>query len=988
MRESNFAFPAQNRASVCISSQLYDRRALDTSSSLPLFNSLTHLTYLTSTSPRIREIMTMDGGLERLVRILLDFCISPPPPDNPAVLYGLLPPNHHPAPPVPTLNPKSFDKQAAYRFSLAFQSVVNIGVRGNEPIRARVVQAGMLEVVGCILEAWLANKGFAVGPSSSATGIPRETREQRAARRQAQAEQRTRQQAQELARALERQQIARSDFERIARRRTGRATADETTTEDDDMPLADPVPARLDRSNASSPSPPPDPQSAAASVDTDADTSTDISTNTTPAGSNTPTGAVEVPGRDRSGTIIARPVWDHNAPTVRRPHRARDRQGTIRQGSVSASTSRGPSRPETETEDDGDGDVDMDRDQVGLTSTSPSPEPMSMPIPHNAQGSPHTRRTVGIVSDASPTNAPGASLELNSDAHIIINQDQDVGEGIVSLEANDDFAMGAPPGAPGAIEPARTVRAADHAGTIRRARNGTDVTPRAVNVSLPFTGNAGTGRNRGQDSDEGGQETTPVRPNAPMQRNLPLPAVRNLGQPNDNNANTNAVRAATVGQIVHHHHHRDPESGLYRDEDVLVSLQLLAYLSKYPHVRQAFYKPRTSFHPAAANLPNPAVAERERQTAAAVPPAPTAGPSHRPGDVLTPSPGSPFYHGRGAAGASGAGAGSGFFKTFGRGKEKEKEKERIAFVPPAPTPAAPRPPPRQTNMFSLIERFTFRPSSSESDLPNPPPTLPADIQYWAGVIMRNACRKDENRGGIRQCANMLCGRWESYPREFAKCRRCRKAKYCGKECQSTAWSEGHRFWCSAKEEETTEGAARDGAEEGDEARAAARERRSDRDRDRERVRERVNATTAAGGMDHAEIARAVAHAVRQVDRTVPPPADGARHAGWGRAYYEPSPFANGAGPEGEMGGAQFMPAARGARAAEESTGGRRRAETMPGGMVPVVDSPAPLRALDRSRFFNSPARGDVAAIAGPSRILPQDEGELFAITGDLSMDID
>ncbi|EEB88090.1 hypothetical protein MPER_14281, partial [Moniliophthora perniciosa FA553] len=41
-------------------------RALDTTSPLPLFNSLTHLAYLTSTSPRIREIMTMDGGLERL----------------------------------------------------------------------------------------------------------------------------------------------------------------------------------------------------------------------------------------------------------------------------------------------------------------------------------------------------------------------------------------------------------------------------------------------------------------------------------------------------------------------------------------------------------------------------------------------------------------------------------------------------------------------------------------------------------------------------------------------------------------------------------------------------------------------------------------------------------------------------------------------------------------------------------------------------------
>lgn len=28
----------------------------------------------------------------------------------------------------------------------------------------------------------------------------------------------------------------------------------------------------------------------------------------------------------------------------------------------------------------------------------------------------------------------------------------------------------------------------------------------------------------------------------------------------------------------------------------------------------------------------------------------------------------------------------------------------------------------------------------------------------------------------------------------AKCWRCRKAKCCGKECRSTAWSEGYRFW--------------------------------------------------------------------------------------------------------------------------------------------------------------------------------------------------
>lgn len=50
----------------------------------------------------------------------------------------------------------------------------------------------------------------------------------------------------------------------------------------------------------------------------------------------------------------------------------------------------------------------------------------------------------------------------------------------------------------------------------------------------------------------------------------------------------------------------------------------------------------------------------------------------------------------------------------------------------------------------------------------------------------------------------MCGRWESFPREFAKCRRCRKAKYCGKECQSVAWSDGHRFWCSVKDPEDGE----------------------------------------------------------------------------------------------------------------------------------------------------------------------------------------
>jgi hypothetical protein len=50
-----------------------------------------------------------------------------------------------------------------------------------------------------------------------------------------------------------------------------------------------------------------------------------------------------------------------------------------------------------------------------------------------------------------------------------------------------------------------------------------------------------------------------------------------------------------------------------------------------------------------------------------------------------------------------------------------------------------------TNVFSLVEWLMFGPSPSENALPNPP-FLPPEIQYWAGVIMRNACRKDESRG--------------------------------------------------------------------------------------------------------------------------------------------------------------------------------------------------------------------------------------------------
>ncbi|KAJ7703773.1 hypothetical protein B0H16DRAFT_1829447 [Mycena metata] len=235
---------------------------------------------------------------------------------------------------------------------------------------------------------------------------------------------------------------------------------------------------------------------------------------------------------------------------------------------------------------------------------------------------------------------------------------------------------------------------------------------------------------------------------------------------------------------VHVHAHAHP-TGPYRDEDVLLSLQLLAYLSKYPHVRQAFYKRRHGFHPASALAL--AAAEAQPPTEVALPKAPELSRERE--------------REKGRA-SQGQGQQLAFLRAFGvsgGGKEKEKGKAPVGASPSTsrvaaavtttiPTPAAST---SKTTSGSGWRRM-YRSAESAAKLPQ-------EIQYWAGMIMRNACRKDDSRGGIRQCANMLCGRWEEYPREFAKCRWCRKAKYCGKECQSTAWSEGHRFWCSAKE---------------------------------------------------------------------------------------------------------------------------------------------------------------------------------------------
>lgn len=147
-----------------------------------------------------------------------------------------------------------------------------------------------------------------------------------------------------------------------------------------------------------------------------------------------------------------------------------------------------------------------------------------------------------------------------------------------------------------------------------------------------------------------------------------------------------------------------PNALMPRDEDVLMGLQLLAYISKYCYLRHYFQQTHL--------VPRLRV-DREVEKMYGVKPG--ASPNAEP-----------------------------------------TEDELEEFLQPD-----------DYNIFPLVEKFTVRCHSK-------------DMQYWACVVMRNLCRKDDARGGIRQCANYQCGKWEEYPRQFAKCRRCRRTKYCSK----------------------------------------------------------------------------------------------------------------------------------------------------------------------------------------------------------------
>ncbi|KAG8962269.1 hypothetical protein FRC03_004467, partial [Tulasnella sp. 419] len=603
MRESNFSFAVQSRASVVISSQLYDRRALDSTSPLPLSNSLTHLTYLTSTSPRIREILTLDGGLERLVRLLREFCARPPPPRKPRAIYGLLPPpksqsNHagksSTSTSDPTVSPlQSFDRQAAIRFSLAFQCVVNIGVRGSESVRSRVVQAGMLDVVSAVLECWLVSKGFAVCPSPTGSGAPRESKEVRVQRRLELLERRQRDgnavPAAELARALSglpAQTREHHDSTSITvTSRTQRGNQDQSSgtpasasqdqsrfesSQDEGQSLQrrDTLRAldsgRVNPSSSSTaPLPIPHRRSSNGTPSTSGNVSEDTSANVTPAGGNTPTGSITVSSRERSGTVVARPMWDSDQSQAPRQSR---RNST--------------SRPSTSTSRNHDTDDDI--------ITEPEQES------EDNRNNEHPTRMAVIIQPDPPEGSMDMILDQGTEGINLQGVGMGVEQGIVNLDiqTNDDLAMGAPPGAPGAVPVARHT---EH----------TPASPPGATTTSPTTVNPGAATPRASDDLT---PRVPIRPLASGTPQQPQATPRDLVSPTTVPPATRPTQTISPEQLALHAFtstagmssagvDNEQSGGPYREEDVLLSLQLLAYLSKYPHVRQAFYKPRVPLGP-------------------------------------------------------------------------------------------------------------------------------------------------------------------------------------------------------------------------------------------------------------------------------------------------------------------------------------------------------------------------------------------------------
>ncbi|KAK3359924.1 hypothetical protein B0T25DRAFT_114740 [Lasiosphaeria hispida] len=621
MREVNFSIPNVNKASVGITTALYDRRALDCTSTLPLINSLNHLAYLTTSSARIRDILTVDGGIERLVCILKQG--------------------------------RSKDMMDSWKWNLAFQCVVNIGVRGTEAVRTRVVEADMVPVIATILDNYIK--------------VIEKIRE-----KAEEAEQKTKGSHRHRLNGSSRVHKS-SSFSS----RAGNLEVDQRSFRRQAPPPSIDVSATL------------------------AGPSTTVVQSNTDATPTAPQFQV-TPPPERTPFVTQRSHHHHHSTRSQEsrhsmPSPPRQLIQSLAPTIASMDTADG-FRPVRETDRLASmvpfPPVTLGSQPASPTTPLPPPQirsPTVRPASVLAPGTrsrrrPSIRHQHSTSVEADDLNADSMASDESPDAEMSGTTEIQPAVGIqdITMDDSDTIIAGA------AIElTTPTVSETQEAGTFNITHQG------AVDGSI--VNNTPTQ-----------VPTIGLSPNRPTIVSPPQPTLPNASVPR-----------YLVGQVT-----PNPQmlAAMPRDEDVLMSLQLLAYVSKYCNLRKYFQK---------SHLVPKLKIGKELQ-------------------LLD-------------------GVDSQVLEAEMEADDDACEEEYLL--------------PNDLNIFPLVEKFTVRYHS-------------ADMQYWAGVVMRNLCRKDDTKGGIRQCAYWQCGKWEEFTRQFAKCRRCRRTKYCSKECQKSAWA-FHRHWCIA-----------------------------------------------------------------------------------------------------------------------------------------------------------------------------------------------
>lgn len=582
MREVNFSIPNVNKASVNITTTLYDRRALDCTSTLPLINSLNHLAYLTTSSARIRDILTVDGGIERLVCILKEG--------------------------------RSNNLMEMWKWSLAFQCVVNIGVRGSEIVRTRVVEADMVPVIATILDNYI--------------------------------------------KVIDKVR-ARSDSE--AQRHKHQHYPHKTSPSTSD--------------SASRPSLP------------------DISnTEQRTSRRQPPPTHIEIPPFYHDTRAVDSNAMDiTSSPRV--PVTSPPERSTFGQDAHAHRSHANPRHRAIQPLATAIPSMDT-ADGFGLRPVRDAERlPSMLPAIFN-----------GLASQPDSPTTPNDHRHIRNNASTTqrptLRQNQST-SGESDDATGEDAVMGDDTTSGDAAEPIIGVQSGMDIDDDGDRQTMIDSVSDSHDLTVTDT-------SEGQDA-----ETFNITHRSTVDGSI----INNDNAQAVNNANSPPIVPSPYSLYFRDRPNTASQNFLNtmpREEDVLMSLQLLAYVSKYCDLRSYFQS---------SHLVPKLKVDRELQ--------------------MLDEGASPI-------------------------EPLEEEDEYLL--------------PDDVNIFPLVEKFTARHHSK-------------DMSYWACVVMRNLCRKDESRGGIRQCAYYKCGKWEEFTRQFAKCRRCRRTKYCSKDCQKAAWLY-HRHWCA------------------------------------------------------------------------------------------------------------------------------------------------------------------------------------------------